>query len=424
MRTNIFNKLLYGLAISATLFSCDKEIPNNGNQTNEGSFIFNVVASIDQQGSSSPTYSQAHTDLSTGEISFKGAGFEVPAVRTARVYASENGRVLYNLSYGGGTLHRYELGKGAHNYLQTHEINVAPSLGTAYPRWTKVSEENALVHNVNAKENIYDEATGLEYQYTKAIASFVNIDLSDMGIISQNAVEIPRNIPVLQKDKYLYVFRIDAPAILDGKAYYGLAMSRKNPENTAESDPNWNRIYPATTLVVDYPSMKNPSLTTHNTSKGSTYGYRCPVAHVYNNAIYQIGDDGRMLKLKDGVYDNSYDFNISTALGFEVGTQGWYNMGDGIGYCFFEKLDTEEWGIARIDLNSKTAIKMNVPAGLDLFSYQMAKEKDGKLYMSLNPVGKDGNIYIFDKSKADADGFTKGATLKHFGGESMYLGVF
>lgn len=43
--------------------------------------------------------------------------------------------------------------------------------------------------------------------------------------------------------------------------------------------------------------------------------------------------------------------------------------------------------------------------------------------MALTPLGQEGNIYIFDSTKTDANGFTKGAKLK-VTGEGFYIGVF
>ena len=71
----------------------------------------------------------------------------------------------------------------------------------------------------------------------------------------------------------------------------------------------------------------------------------------------------------------------------------------------------------------KSVIKMNVPDKLYLFQYQYAKVLDGKVYMALCPVGGEGNIYIFDSSKADANGFEVGSKLKTGAGAS-YIGVF
>ena len=109
--------------------------------------------------------------------------------------------------------------------------------------------------------------------------------------------------------------------------------------------------------------------------------------------------------------------------------RGQNGCGNGIGYATY--YDTElgssesaaAWGVLRVDIYNKTAIKMNTPNNLYLNQYQYAKVVDGKVYMALCPVGGEGNVYIFDSAVASADGFTVGATLKTGAGAS-YIGIF
>ncbi len=66
---------------------------------------------------------------------------------------------------------------------------------------------------------------------------------------------------------------------------------------------------------------------------------------------------------------------------------------------------------------------MNVPEKLWLNFYQTAKVYNGKLYMPLCPINANGNVYIFDPTKAEPNGFVKGAELEVAGG-ALYLGAF
>lgn len=413
------------LKLFAILFfalSCTKE---SGTITLESSIdtYFNVVLSTSTEGNTE-TYVQALENLNEGEISFDGYGFEVPSTRTARVFASADGKVLYNLNYGGGTLMKFDV-LGGQNYTMTHETNVALAVGTEYPRWTVLNNDKALVHNV-VTENIFsDDVTSPEYLRTDATASIVNVALADMSLGAYKTFPIPVSDHDVANNHF--IFRIDAPAIAGGKAYYGVAKRKLNPLNPDEQVKNI--VYPATTLVLDYPSLENPKVIESQIGLGSTYGYRIPVMHQDENGdVYQIASS-HMLKLNDGEYDDTYDFNLSEVLGEEITTLGWFYAGNGIGYATY--YDTEKgsseaaaaWGVVRIDIYNKTVIRMNTPEGLYLNQYQFAKVLDGKVYMALCPVGGSGNVYIFDSSKADADGFEIGASLSTGAGAS-YIGIF
>lgn len=418
------NKMMLGACLLLSVTACTKEESNVDAPVNGTETLFNVVLSTSTEGNTE-TYVQALSDLSGGEISFNNYGFEVPSTRTARVFASQDGKVLYNLNYGGGTIMKFNVA-GGQSYYQTHETNVAPMVGTEYPRWTVLNDENALVHNVTT-ENIFTDASNQTsgYLYTEATATIVDVNLSDMSLGACESFIIPTSD--IDKENNHFIFRIDAPVIANGKAYYGVAKRKLNQNNPDEQIKKI--VYPATTLVVDYPSLKNPKVIESAVANGSTYGYRIPVAHQDERGeVYQI-TASHLLKLNNGRYDDNYVFNLSEAAGSQVSALGWFYVGNGIGYATY--YDTEKgsselaaaWGVLRVDIYNKTAIKMNTPSGLYLHQYQYAKVLDGMVYMALCPVGGEGNIYIFDSSKANADGFEVGAKLKTGAGAS-YIGVF
>lgn len=419
------NKLLFSGCLLLALAACTTNEESDKNKPQMPSDVyFNVVLSTSTEGNTE-TYVQALSDLTKGEISFNNYGFEVPSTRTARVYASSNGKTLYNLNYGGGTISKFTVG-GGQNYVKTDETNVAPTVGTEYPRWTMLNDEKALLHNVKTKHLFADDNNQPSgYLYTEAEATLVDVNLADLSLGASETFVIPTSES--DKKEKTYVFRIDAPVIANGKAYYGVAKRKQNPEKPNESIKKL--VYPATTLVVDYPSLKNPKVVESAMAKGSTYGYRIPVAHQDEHGdVYQISTT-HLLKLSNGAYDDSYEFDLSEAAGTKIGALGWFYAGNGIGYATYydaEKGNSEEaaaWGVLRIDIYNKTAIRMNVPEKLYLFQYQYAKVLDGKVYMALCPVGGTGNIYIFDSTKADANGFEIGARLKTGAGAS-YIGVF
>lgn len=442
MKTNLLSNLKFILMfsfIAIATTSCEKDDDTDIFENRSRSdFYFNVVISTSTEGNTE-TYVQSLQDSVISEdtynINFSGFGFEVPSTRTARVYASNNGTILYNLNYGGGTIYKYDVYDGGEYYKEVAETGVTQKVGTEYPRWTKINDATALIHNVKT-ENVYNFGNGADtvaaYDYTSAKASLVDVDLSNLSLGADITFEIPTNQE--DKDNKFYISRIDAPAISGGKAYYGVTKSKRDPENPTESLSSSKFTYKSTSLVVDYPSLKNPKIITSEVGVGANYGYRIPVAHTDENGdIYQMTSiNSKMLKISSGEYDNTYDFDLATALGMTtegVGARGWFYAGNGIGYVPFYDIskgsndEAKAWGIARVDLKNQTAIKMNVIGDLYLFQYQYAKVVDGKVYMALAPVGTDGNIYIFDSSIATADGFEIGAKLKSGAGIS-YIGVF
>lgn len=428
MKSNIF-KNIFSLFLATSilgLLSCDDQIDDKQNANEDGKAYYHVVMAIGEGGDDG-TLTQAIPDLTKGTISFDGYGFEVPSTRTARVYASNDGKFLYNLNYGGGTVAKFSV-EGGQSYTKINETNVQYAIGTTHPRWTKVDDDAALLHNV-ITEHKYTDATGTNYSYTAATAYLVSIDLENkMAMGAVERFEIPRTAE--DSAKNLHVWRIDAPVVKNGKALYGVAKRKYNPATATNS----NVAYEAMSIVVDYPSLTNPKVITSSVAKGSTYGYRTPVAHADEKGdIYQIaGSPSFILKIRNNDYDNSFVFNLSEklGLGIQVASNGWFYAGNGIGYVPYYDIAkgnsaaAAAWGVARVDVYNGTAIRMNIPGALWLHQYQYSvKGNDGKLYMALAPVGTDGNIYIFDPASTSPDGFTTGATLKGAAGQ-FYIGIF
>ncbi len=424
---------------AATFVGCDKnddltkapiETPDSGDDVDRK--YFNLVVGIDVESSNSSTYTAAYTDLSSKDmnISFNGWGYEVPSVRTARVYASNAGDFLYNLSYGGGTISKYKV-EGGQVYSPIKTLDISVAIGTANPRWTKLNDEYASLHHVVTEVR---EENG-KYSFVNAECILTAIDLKNFSIIGASETstggvtfDFPRSSEDVNEN--LHVWRIDAPVIANGKAYYGLnkrSYNAETAENVSTSD------YSASSLVVDFPSLDNPKIITSTVGKGSTQGYRTPVAHAdENNDVYQIcAAPTKIMKISNGDYDNTYSFDLSQALGVTVGSNGWFYVGDGIGYMPYYDADkgngsdVAAWGVARIDLYNKTAIRMNLPENLWLQQYQYGViGNDGLFYMAIAPLGGNGNIYMFDPSNATADGFTVGASIQTINSTSAYLGIF
>jgi hypothetical protein len=129
------------------------------------------------------------------------------------------------------------------------------------------------------------------------------------------------------------------------------------------------------------------------------------------------------------VYDVSYVFNVSDALGLDtnIGASGWFYVGNGIGYMPIQLenegnyFEANSWSLARIDIYNKKVTKLNVPLSM-LFSYESAVVSNGKFYMAISPIGGEAYIYEFDPASESPDAFKKG--LKLDGGNLLIEGVY
>ncbi|WP_111447004.1 hypothetical protein [Breznakibacter xylanolyticus] len=414
--------LMMSLAMGAV--ACSDDDANDNASSAEGK-QFHVALAVGSD-SQSQTYVQSLTDLTTGDVSFNGYGFEVPSTRTARIYASNDGGSLYNLDYGGGRIYKYTAG-GGQVYTKVEETNVQYAVGSVHPRWTKINEEYALLHNI-VTENLYDDNGN--YLRTKATAYLVSIKLADMSMGSVEQFEVPYDATEAAAGNY--VMRIDAPVVANGKAYYGLAKRRYNASTGAAVSATYTNTQ---TLVVDFPSLANPTLISTSIAKGATNGYRTPASHVDEQGdIYQIltvpnkSYETSILRIRNGAYDESFNFNLSKLLGENTISNGWFYVGNGIGYVPYANSDKGAladpvWSVARVDLKKGTAVKLNLLEGLWLQQYQYSVAQDGKFYMAIAPKGEAGHIYVFDVTSESPDGFTKGAAIQT-GADAYYIGIF
>lgn len=427
-------KATFFSSISLAILSCSED-SNSGPGTPDPS-AYRTYHLVLGQGSTdeSATYVQGVTveqmqDPNT-TFSFSNYGFEVPSTRTARVYVSNDGETLYNLNYGGGAVAKYTY-NGGQRYSLNLNTDIQAVMGTTNPRWTKIDDNYAMLHHVTT-EHKYDDPTAESpvYLRTSTTVILALVNLNTMTVTTNTSFEFPWN--ETEASQGIHVSRIDAPVVSNGKLYYGVAKSIYDPIAAA----NGTMVYEdVETLVVDYPTLQNPTTLRTNVGgvAGASNGYRTPVAHIDENGdTYQLVTSGgaSILKISDGAYDTTYGkFDIKSLLGFNAeANTGWFYAGNGIGYIPVLNKDlgnnaSSNWGVVRVDLYAKTAVKMNIPLSLWLRQYQWASVIDGKLYMALTELGGEGNIYIFDPALDDANGFTVGAKLLT-GTDAFYLGIF
>lgn len=453
---NVFTRKSFFLSLLSVAFiatSCSEDdSPAPTEPTTATARQFTLALSASPTGQTK-VYTQAITDVSSNTtVSFDGQGFEMPSTRTARIFASKDGKSVYNLDYGGGRIYKFSV-DGGQTYTQQFEKNIEFAMGTSYPRWTKASETSASVHYASGRNavRVFDENDPTKFIRTDIPLRIMSVGLDNLSFGSIEEITIPVSETDLQPYNmtingteyahYNHVSRVDAPVIAGDKIYYGLAKDVYTPAlpNACETDDApcpYPLLQNVETLVLDYPSLTNPKIISTDIARGDTNGYRTPVAHVDERGdVYQaisVPDntyDTYILKISNGAYDEGYRFNLSEKLGFNVSTNGWFYAGNGIGYVPYANTDASEdwwgdsvWGVVRVDLYNNTAVKLNLP-DLSLAQYQSAVVDGDKFYMALTPLGQEGNIYIFDVNSTSPNGFTKGATLQNLA-EGNYIGIY
>lgn len=404
-------------AMLLVMNACDDDDSLNPDTKNpDAERVFHITAKFD--GKDADVYMAGVDELTEGSLTFKGNGYAINPVRSARVFTDGLGWV-YVFDYGGGYLKKFSYANGT--YTKVKELDVSPVMGgIPHVRPWKINEETILIHNIISSD-MDDSGNGITKQadmyVTRMEIPLVAIaDILETWTIPAEAWDV---------EEKAYVFRVDAPTVLDDKIYYGVGR-RPIDENAPLTGMH--------TIVLDYPSLANPTYIRTEKGTGNTNGYRGANMHAIDAYVYQAnratGDDATMIvRLKDGAYDESWAFDVTAALGETFNTNNWYHAGNGICYVSAQFPDVadvnNQWGVVRIDLNNQTAIKMNVPMS-DLFGYQNGVTIDGHFYMAISPVGSSGEsapfIYIFDIDSTDPNAFTKGLELDK--GNIFVEGIF
>lgn len=435
----IFGKIAtLAIAIATTLVACkDKEEPQappTPPTPPSGEATFNVLYRVGHDRAadwSLQPFSEA--GIKVGEISFQGKGYNLGSTRTQQVFSSHNGSVVYVYDQGTGELSKLKPAVGSTEvYTKIGKIDTKAALDNGTGNIRLIDNNTAVLYRIIS--NVTTATVNGEINTTvTSTAVIAKVDLQNLAV---NAAETKKfNLPVATTSStILYVSGLGAPILANGKLYFGVAKDevfRNSGKRTTYSN------YPATSLVVNYPAFDGANLPTNGNTNGATarpshiYGLSYGV---YNNSLYHTTIDGKVLKITNDSYDSSYVLDLATAAGIteSITVTGFFYVNNGIAYTNYSPVndkgravgyDNAASGVLRIDLNAKTAVKLNVPAKLWLNFYQAAKVHNGKLYMALCPTDTKGNIYIFDPTKTDANGFEKGAALEALGG-ALYLGVF
>ena len=390
------------------------------------------IAFANGSESNSATLLQGVSDLSQGTISSQ-RGHEMESSRTARIFVSSDGTTIYSLNYTEGTIEKLAY-HGGDQYTRLGRIDASVPLGSKTVRFTKLDDEVGSVHYISATAQ-YD---GDNYLGHEMVASIGILNLSTMSLKEGYNKAISVKLSEEMTLAGYYISRIDCPVISGNKLYYGAAVSKWNASTgrAGATDKTF-------TLVVNYSDLSDVSVIYTDMVKGATNGYRTPTQHK-NEAgeILQMvsgNDEVHIVKIKNGQYDTSFNYDLTKLLNKPAASNGWFYAGNGIGYIPYEDRSKGQiqigvnpsgepsysamWKLARMDFNKGTVVDLNVPDDLWLTQYQTSVVRNGIFYIALSPVGKNGNIYMFDVNSESADG-AKGAIITGTGADQYYIGIY
>lgn len=452
MKTNIFKAALFGSTlILSSLASCDKndspspQLQSSGPDVWARQWVTLLASYPDEEGTAGNggTMVYALTPEEAADpnktINIYANGSALRSQRTARAQASKNGNFIYNIQYtgeAGGTFNKYHVSEGSTFTDTREEVDTEPILGQA-PRWT-VAAEGIGVGVYASSEVLYSgEGVNAVFESTKSTVKIATINLDDPQIMRQTEFEFP--FTQQQRDAGYAVGRVDVPILnaAKNKVFIGCNVSRKDPTAAPTLNSNgtleWKngaREIGTVTLVVDYPTLQNPRIITSTRSKHNNHSYRSMSQYVNENGdIYQAATDRNgyeILRISGSTndYDNSFYFNLRTALGVDNALiQAWRYIKNGKGIVLYSKDSNSGGGyIALVDLEAKTAqpIANDYEPNLNFSQWQGLVAVDDNVYVPLTPVGSEGRLYVINWKTGSV---TKGARLTGQSGSS-YIGSY
>ncbi|AKP49995.1 hypothetical protein CA2015_0528 [Cyclobacterium amurskyense] len=333
-------------------------------------------------------------------------GTPVKSNRTARLQVSEDGGTLFNIAYSGengGEYAKFDI-RGGSNYVQEDvTVNISQYAGTS-PRWSKLynGDKNGIAVNVaNIVANNAEDATA-DFQYYRGTATVLDLDLQETLISNYKTYELP-----LSAEEELAghtIFRLDAPVLNQAgdKLLIGTWMRKYDPA-TGLTESDFDRLG-TKTVVVDYPSLENPTIITSTQADGDCSGYRSNVNQLADDGyIYQAttrnSNGSHILRIgSNNEYDNTYALSLDVALGLtDTYVDAWKYVSNGIGYALIRHGEEDQGYVVRMDLKQKTAsIVQGVPNDPDVRfnQFQGFLVSGDDLLLPISPLGQDGNIYI------------------------------
>ncbi|WP_164109734.1 MULTISPECIES: hypothetical protein [Sphingobacterium] len=449
--------LLGAMVTSLSLGSCDNDngsepvIPEN--QDTRWITLTAAMKGVNDGDGNGGTLAYAITHDQAIDPSFnldifstnKGWKFDSP--RTSRIQASADGKFLYDIQYtgaDGGIFQKFKVNGEGRLTKEGNEVNAAIILGTA-PRWVKSAEGVGVGVTITADTAVYSgKFPTATFGSIKSTAKVAILNLDNPSIMNTAEFVVPFTAEQLAAG--YSITRIDMPIInqAKNKIYIGCNISKVNPEGTPTLEKprgstvdvvTWPsdaaNIVGTVTIVVDYPSLKNPKLIWSAKSKYGNNGYRTMMQHIGDDGhVYQatgVNTTGypHILRIDKNTneYDNTYLFDLSKVLGVtgNAGIKAWRYLKDGKAFVMYD-LDKKGGYLALVDLKAMTAtkIKTDYEDQLNFDQHQSIAVVGDYVYVPLTPVSESGNVYVVNWKTGQT---TKGAQLANGTGH-RFIGAY
>ncbi|HEX8608693.1 MAG TPA: hypothetical protein VF679_08650, partial [Pedobacter sp.] len=294
MKKGLLSKsaLFSAVIASLTLGGCKKDnVPSTEEAQNDTRWITLTAAlkqTTDGDGNGGTlayaiTHDQAINSSYELDIFPVGKGLKLESPRTSRVQASADGKYLYDIQYtgaDGGIFQKFRVdGQGAY-VREGNEVNAAIILGTS-PRWVKSAEGVGVGVSI-ANETVYTGTfPAVTFGSIKSTAAVASLNLENPSILNTASFEVPFTAEQLAQG--YSIGRIDVPIInqAKNKVYIGCNISKVNPsgaptQNSTTGVVSWPsdaaNIAGTVTIVLDYPTLRNPKLIWSTQSKFGNNG--------------------------------------------------------------------------------------------------------------------------------------------------------
>lgn len=352
-------------------------------------------------GKADPYYLVPTKDIMSGNISVVGNGFENMGYQ-----AVVQGGYVYATNDAEATIDKYKVTETG--MVKEASISTTAVMSGSFARYVDYMEETNDIILSN-----FPNAEGK--------APYAIIDLATFKVESYGRFQMP--------DVGEYKAMWTRPTVSGGKVY--VAAEYHIPAITFSSPDS------LITVKFDYPSFTNPTVLINDVSGGSTAGYRTNATFKneqgdiyqwnFRSPVWENVSAERMntmpivfAKISNGVYDKSYEFNVSSHFNEEISMWNAWYAGNGIAYAniMLESELAGNWDniyenygqIYKLDIYNKTVTKINIPKAPLNEIYSLNSVDDGKFYI---PVCiKNGNANIYEITiGGGANDFKAGAKL-------------
>jgi hypothetical protein len=452
MNKKLFKTALFGAIItSLSLGSCSKDAVPSPDDNQDDTRWITLTAALkgtqDGDGNGGTiayaiTHDQAINPAFELDVFPAGKGLKFESPRTSRIQTSANGKYLYDIQYtgaDGGIFQKYRVDGGKEYIKEGNEVNAAIILGTS-PRWVKSMEGVGIGVTISTETSYTGTFPAVTFGSIKSNAVVASLNLDNPSIMNTTSFQVPFTAEQLAQG--YSIGRIDVPIVNQAKdkVYIGCNISKINPNGTPTQNATSGAIsWPSdaaniagtVTIVLDYPTLKNPKLIWSTRSKYGNHGYRTMIQHIGDDGhVYQATGSNttgypHILRIDKNTndYDNTYLFDLSQALGVDgiAGIKAWRYLGNNKGFVLYDINKTGGY-LALIDLNAKTATKIptEYETKLNFDQHQSIAVEGDYVYVPLTPVSEAGNVFVYNWKTGQ---LTKGAKLANGTGH-RFIGAY